>query len=297
MKNNRLFGIIYLLLSKETITAKELAEYFEVSTRTIYRDIDALSEMNIPIYMSKGKNGGIHLMEHYKFDKALLNDHEQQQILFSLQELSKLNADNQETYKKMKSLFSQNDESWFEVDFSVWGNSYHHKIRFDQIKTAILEKRIIKFLYFNSYENKAQRIVEPLKLIFKHNSWYLFGYDQTKQDTRLFKITRIRDLILTELSFTKRPQIEEKKVEQSPHLISLILEIDSCCSFRVYDEFDEASIKVLENGNFLINQTFPFSDWIFGFILSFSNHIRVIEPEFIKEEIITRLQKSLTHYL
>ena len=81
MKQNRLFGIIYLLLSKNTMTAKELSEYFEVSTRTIYRDIELLSELNIPIYMSKGKNGGIFLLENYKFDKSLLTNEEQNQIL------------------------------------------------------------------------------------------------------------------------------------------------------------------------------------------------------------------------
>ncbi|MEI3402409.1 MAG: HTH domain-containing protein [Clostridia bacterium] len=86
MKTNRLFGIIYLLLSKNTMTAKELAEYFEVSTRTIYRDIELLSELNIPIYMSKGKNGGISLLENYKFDKSLLTNEEQNQILFHYKE-------------------------------------------------------------------------------------------------------------------------------------------------------------------------------------------------------------------
>ena len=104
MKNNRLFGIIYLLLSKETMTANELSEYFEVSTRTIYRDIETLSELNIPIYMSKGKNGGIHLLNNYKLDKTLLTDQEQNQILFSLQGVNKLQIDQDHIYEKLKTL-------------------------------------------------------------------------------------------------------------------------------------------------------------------------------------------------
>lgn len=87
------------------MTAAELAAYFEVSTRTIYRDIDALSECRIPIYMSKGKNGGIRLLDNYKLDKALLSDEEQKQILFSLQSINKLEIDNTSTYEKLKQIF------------------------------------------------------------------------------------------------------------------------------------------------------------------------------------------------
>lgn len=296
MRNNRLFGIIYLLLSKEPRTAKELAEYFEVSARTIYRDIDALSELNIPIYMSKGKNGGIHLLEQYKFDKALLNEEEQKQILFSLEELNKLNMDNQEIYKKMKSLFSLKDESWFDVDFSVWGNSAQHQLSFNLIKSAVLNKNVIQFSYFNSHGEKTERTAEPLKLIFKHNAWYLFGFDQTKQEPRLFKITRIRNLTLTENTFEPKPILPEIKEDHAPYLVKLKMEIDSSCFYRVIDEFEESSIKVLDNGNLLVEQEYPFSDWIYGFILSFSDKAKVIEPQFVKEEIIKRLQNSLKNY-
>lgn len=107
MKNNRLFGIIYILLSKKMITAKELADYFEVSTRTIYRDVETLSLLDIPIYMSKGKNGGISLLENYKFDKTLLTDDEQKSILFSLQEISGLNINDNSLYEKLKTVFNK----------------------------------------------------------------------------------------------------------------------------------------------------------------------------------------------
>ncbi len=296
MKNNRLFGIIYLLLTNEMMRAKELAEHFEVSTRTIYRDIETLSEINIPIYMSRGKNGGIGLLENYKLDKALLNDEEQKQLLFSLQELNKLKLGSQETMDKMKALFSKQDEDWFEVDFSVWGNSYHHKINFDLIKAAILNQKVIEFSYFNSYGTKTERCVEPFKLIFKHNAWYIYGWDRTKQATRLFKVTRIRDLQSTDIHFDRTMIATEKNTERPPKMIRLILEIDSTYSYRILDEFEESSIKVLENGNFLIDQQFPFTDWIFGFILSFSDHNKVIEPDFVREEIIKRLQNSLKQY-
>lgn len=123
MKNNRLFGIIYLLLSNDSMTANELANYFEVSTRTIYRDIESLSELNIPIYMNKGKNGGICLLENYKFDKSLLTDEEQRQILFSLQGINKLQVNNDQIYQKMKNIFFKNDDNCFDCfNVSIWNN-------------------------------------------------------------------------------------------------------------------------------------------------------------------------------
>ncbi len=130
MKNNRLFGIIYILLSKRMITAKELANYFEVSIRTIYRDVETLSSLDIPIYMSKGKNGGIGLLENYKFDRTLLTENEQKSILFSLQEISELKIDNTNLLEKLKNVFNKENENWFDIDFGIWGNSNAHKENF-----------------------------------------------------------------------------------------------------------------------------------------------------------------------
>ncbi|MDE6141368.1 MAG: YafY family transcriptional regulator, partial [Bacilli bacterium] len=203
MKNNRLFGIVYLLLSNENMTAKKLADYFEVSTRTIYRDIEALSELHIPIYMNKGKKGGICLTDNYKLDKALLTDDEQKEILFSLQGINKLQIATDKTYNKLQSVFLKNDESWFEVDFSIWGESPHHKQSFEEIKKAIINKSVIEFSYFSSYGAQTIRRVEPLKLCFKHNSWYLLGFDQGKKDYRFFKIMRIKDLNILNETFER----------------------------------------------------------------------------------------------
>lgn len=297
MKNNRLFGILYLLLSKEKITSKELAEYFEVSTRTIYRDIEVLCELQIPICMSKGKNGGIHLLENFKLDKSLLTEEEQKDILFSLNQMNTLKIENDKTYEKMKNLFQNEEDSWFEVDFSVWGNSKEHKENFEKIKGAILEQKKLQFSYFNSYGTYTNREVEPMKLHFKYNSWYLEAFDLTKEDYRIFKILRMKDLIVLEETFEKR-KIEKKK-ELNPEnfkVVQLVLQIDKSQSYRVYDEFEEKNIKKTEDGNFLVTVEYPFTDWVYGYILSFGSSLKVLEPGFIKEEIIKRLKKNLQNY-
>lgn len=293
VKNNRLFGIVYLLLSKESVTANELADYFEVSTRTIYRDIETLSELNIPIYMSKGKNGGISLLDNYKLDRVLLTDEEQNQILFSLQGINKLQIDKNNTYEKMKSIFLKDDENWFDVDFSVWGKSLEHQRNFETIKKAIIDKKVLEFSYFSSYGNKTVRLVEPLKLCFKHNAWYLCAFDRDKDDYRLFKIMRIKDLKASSETFERTmKEMEEEPIET----VRLVLEIDKKIAYRVYDEFDEQSIQTTADGNFIVTVEFPFNDWLIGYILSFGTYAKVLEPSVIKEEIIERLKKSLDNY-
>lgn len=295
MKSNRLFGIIYLLLSKNTMTAKELAEYFEVSTRTIYRDIELLSELNIPIYMSKGKNGGIFLLDNYKFDKSLFTDEEQNQILFSLQGMNKLQIDNNDIYEKLKNIFSKDDEIWFDVDFSVWGKSNTHNQIFQIIKKAILNKYVIEFSYYNSNGENTKRKVEPLKLCFRYNAWYLCGFDQSKNDYRFFKLMRIKDFKILEQTFERTMNIYSDKNNNPPIMVKLVLQIDKCLAYRVYDEFDESEITN-EDENFIVKVELPLNDWVYGYILSFGEHIKVLEPSYIKKEIIDKLNKSINNY-
>lgn len=296
MKNNRLFGIIYLLLSKDTLTAKELADYFEVSVRTIYRDIESLCALDIPITMTKGKNGGIKLLENFKFDKTLLTEREQREILFSLQGINKLEITSPKTYEKLSNIFSKTDESWFEVDFSIWDNSVSHKEKFEMLKNSIIEKRVIMFSYFSSYGQRTHRKVEPLKLYFKHNSWYLCAFDLDKSDYRFFKIMRMRDLVVLDEIFDRVMDYIETEYDKPIETVDLVLKIDASQAYRVYDEFPEKSIEQQKDGHFLVSLSLPNTDWIYGYILSFGDTVEVIEPAFVKAEIIARLRKSLDNY-
>lgn len=296
MKNNRLFGILYLLLSKNKITAKELADYFEVSIRTIYRDIDILSSLSIPIYASKGKNGGIELLEDYKFDKSIFTEEEQKEMLFSLQSLKKVNANDNHLLEKMKTIFSSvEEEEWFEIDFNGWDYSELHQENFNLIKDAILKKRVLEFTYFNSYGETSKRIVEPLKLCFKYNAWYLSAYDRAKEDSRFFKLMRIRNLKLLEDTFERRELPKPKEVSV-PMITKITLEIDSSEAYRVYDEFSDASITKLENGKFLVELELPENDWLYGYLLSFGEHIKILKPTRIRNIIKAKLEKSLKNY-
>lgn len=296
MQTNRLFEMVYLLLERKTMTAKELAQRFEVSTRTIYRDVEVLSSANIPIYCSKGKGGGIHLLENFVLDKSILSETEQNQILFALQSLEKLKAsDEHQTLDKMHRIFKKQSKDWIQIDFSSWGTSKEKDTTFAIIKEAILNCQVITFIYYNTYGQQKQRTVEPLQIWFKDKAWYLKAYCREKQDYRIFKIARMKHITKQEETFERTlPKQPEKSWEIKTVLLKL--QIDKKMAYRIYDEFEESQIQVLENGNFYITVEYPENDWIYGYILSFGEYIQVIEPEYIKEEIKRQLQKTLENY-
>ena len=296
--NNRLFEIIYILLERKKVTAKELAEKFEVSTRTIYRDIDLLSASGIPIYAVKGKDGGISILDNYVLDKSLLSEEEQNQILFSIQAMKKINGqDEKDILNKMSRLFNKKVDDWIKVDFSNWGKEALQDKRFDMIKTAILDKKLIEFTYYNSNSEKTKRIVEPLQIYFKDKSWYLIVYCRVKNDYRIFKMARMKELKLCNEHFEREipNEYEDKSIDFKTILLEL--EISNKLAYRVYDEFENEEITKNKDGNFIIKVEYPENEWIYGYILSFGEYIKVISPESIKDIIKKKAQKILNNYI
>lgn len=294
MQINRLFEIVYLLLEKETVTAKELAGHFEVSVRTIYRDIDILSTAGIPVYTNKGKGGGISLLDNFVLDKSILSEEEQNQIIFALQSLEKLDRNSEKkALEKMSRLFRKETENWIEIDFSNWSNENN---KFEMIKQAILKKQVMEFTYFNSYGEEMKRQVEPLQIWFKDKAWYMKAYCRVKQDYRIFKIARIRDIKILEETFERELPQEQEKKPYEIKFISIELEISKEKAYRVYDEFEKENIEKKEDGNFIVHVEYPENDWVYEYILSFGEHIKVIEPESARNIIKDKIQKMIKNY-
>lgn len=120
MQDSRLFKMIYYLLENGKTSAPRLAEKFEVSVRTIYRDIDVISSAGIPIFVTVGRNGGIQIADDFVMDKTMLSDKEKEDILMAMQSIAKIDEDNRDTVTKLSSLFRIKNDSWLEVDLSRW---------------------------------------------------------------------------------------------------------------------------------------------------------------------------------
>lgn len=293
--NNRLFEILYILLQKKKITVKELAEKFEVSTRTIYRDVETLSSANIPIYMSKGKDGGIGILEEYVLNKSILSEEEQNQILVALQSLEKMSGHTEkDVLEKMSTIFNKKATDWIKIDFSDWSPSKENT--FQIIKSAILNKQLVEFTYYNSVGEKNLRIVEPLQIWFKNKSWYLISYCRFKKDYRFFKLTRMKEVKLLEENF-EREMPKQHEGKKNFKNILLELEISKEMSYRVYDEFDSKEITKKDDGNFIVKVEFPENEWVYSFILSFGEYAKILSPEYAKNIVKEKLQSTLENYL
>jgi len=298
MQTSRLFEIIYILLNKKLATAKELAEHFGVSQRTIYRDVDTLCLAGIPVYTEKGKGGGISLMPNFVLNKSILSEAEQNEILTALQGLSGVKTTQTENVlKKLSTIFNKNSIRWLEVDFTDWG--YQSENLFPDLKTAILERRVAEFDYYSSYGEKTYRRVEPVQLWFKSKAWYLKGFCLTRQDMRIFKLSRIRDMTVTDEIFSERnlltsppnPAPEEHQKQD----VTLVLKIAPEMTYRVLDEFYEAEQQ--PDGSLTVTIVWPEDDWLYGFIFSFGEYVEVLAPEHIREIIKNKLLKTAEKYL
>lgn len=298
MQINRLFQMIYLLLNREKITAKELAERFEVSTRTIYRDLDVLSEAGIPIYATKGKNGGISLLPDFVLNKSVLSEEEQKGILFSLQGLSAIGEqDAAPVLKKMEAFFQKEERNWIEVDFSEWASGAEQRDKFDLIKKAVLGQYLLRFTYSNTSGEQGERTIEPMMLRFKNAAWYLQGYCRNKQDFRVFKISRIQNLSLLEEPFDLRPAPDISLAVDSPmDLMELEMRCAPEIAFLIYDSFDPQSITRQEDGYLHVKTWYPEDHWAYGHLLSFGNMIEVLSPKRVREKLHRLAKKTADLY-
>lgn len=278
-------------------SAPELAKKFEVSTRTIYRDLDTISAAGIPIYATQGKGGGISLLENYVLDKSLFSEKEQEQILMSLQGIASTKGENSdELLSKLSALFQIKGTDWIEVDFSDWNKNKADQV-FGEIKKAIFDRRIITFSHFGSDGRHLSRSVKPLKLIFKGNDWYLYGFCLLRNDYRFFKLTRIKDLETTAETFIRKMSDLPKEKMEMPHYntVSVVLKFAPQIAFRVHDEFS-GDITTDEEDNLYVTAELPEHEVLYHYLLTFGDNVEVLTPAHIRDGIKNKVCSILKKY-
>ena len=301
MKINRLLEITLILLNKKSVTAQELAERFEVSTRTIYRDVDELSAAGVPVLTNKGSGGGISLMENFAINKAMFTEHERDSVLLALKTLQATHYPEIDAIvEKIGAVFKNAAAAdWVHIEFSPWGSGPNEENKFLNIKKAILETKVVAFDYINADGILSRRQVEPMQLDFKGQAWYLWGYCKTRRDFRTFRISRIRNLSITDEGF-KRRTLESVKDEEPAvkpkNLVTLKLRFQPENLYRVYDDYDQERITRNKDGTYDVTVTFPEDEWVYGYIMSFGDRVEVLEPPHIRDIIKKRMQKALDFY-
>lgn len=326
LKTERLLETVFLLLDKRKVTAEALAARFGVSKRTVLRDMESLSLAGIPIYSRQGKEGGFSLMETFILDKSLLTAEEQKEILSALETMKPFTENHTEKLlMKLKGIFSSPEPrtDWLEVDFFRWGKKNGDSEKFNLLKTCILKRQPVAFVYSGTSGKTENRQTYPLKLVFKKNTWYLQGFCPDKNDYRTFKLNRLRELSVLPGNFedkyhpplldtseyvpenpatnppdTSNPNPPDTTMPNPPiPVISLTLQFSPEAAYRVYDEFEPEEIKRNDDGSFTVEVSYPETDWVYGYILSFGSTVTVIAPRKAAEIIKSRSEKIFQKYL
>lgn len=289
MKIDRQIGILSVLLQKETVTAPSLAEQFEVSRRTINRDIEDLCKAGIPIVTKQGVNGGISIMEDYKLDKTLFTQREMQDILAGLRSLDSVNGTNRygqlmEKLSAGSSDFMVGNQSVL-IDLSSW---YKEALapKIERIRMSIDKSRELEFVYY-SPKGESIRCIEPYYLIFRWASWYVWGWCKKREDFRLFKLNRMEQLQISENVFARRqvpmPDLRNERIFPGGIRVKVLFEPE--CKWRLVEEFGSESFTEREDGKLLFRADYTDKENLITWILSFRDKAELLEPTEIRDEI------------
>lgn len=308
MKIDRLVSIIMILLDKKRIGAQELADMFEVSPRTIYRDIDAINMAGIPISSTTGVGGGFEILSNYKIDKNVFTTTDISAILMGLYNLTDMVRGDEliNALAKVKSFIPAERAKDIElkanqiyIDLSPWMGNKNTERYLSIIKTALQENKLLSFNYIDRYGNKTERIAEPYQLILKSNHWYFQGYCHIRNDFRLFRLCRMSNLQMKKETFIPRvyqkPQLYfddilatlQTKIKIRVHKSI----IDRVLDFCTYDD-----ISPDDDEKYVVQFPFIENEYSYNILLSFGNKCECLEPLHIRNELKHRLQDILTLY-
>ncbi|MFD1427383.1 putative DNA-binding transcriptional regulator YafY [Kroppenstedtia sanguinis] len=299
-KIERLISIVMILLQKEVVSASEFSRLFNVTRRTIQRDMEALNNANIPIYAEYGAEGGYALMEEYKFDKRLLNQKDIENILVALGGFEQLitNHEIQTTMQKINGMTNTDISPKLDLSFYDWPGRSQIKEDISFIKQAIENHWLLKFEYVDQKGNKTSRVVEPYKIHLSEMHWYLFGYSLEREDYRTFKLTRILK-IQKNGSFIPRSDKEikgEKQRTEQQNWVSVQLWIDVAVRDQFIERYGKNAVTKVNARSYLATIRLPDSQFAFQFLAGFGNQVKIIDPKDFIANYLAFLNETVNLY-
>ncbi|MCR5848977.1 MAG: YafY family transcriptional regulator [Lachnospiraceae bacterium] len=300
MKIDRLIGILSILLQKEMVTAPELAEHFEVSRRTINRDIEALCKAGIPIQTTQGVGGGISIMSGYRMDRTILTSRDMQMILAGLRSLDSVSGSGyygqlMEKIQAGSSELVSGRESIL-IDLSSWyKNTLSPKI--SMIQDAIENRNLLKFKYF-APSGESERTIEPYYIVFKWSSWYVYGWCKKRKDFRLFKLNRMDNVKVSDKTFECRnvPLPDMSAELMYPRNIKVKALFDADMKWRLVEEFGTKCYSETEDGMLLFTADYSDMDNLVSWMLTFGDKVEVLEPVEVRERLKEMADKMIKMY-
>ncbi len=299
MKIYRLIGIITTLQQKKTVTAPYLAEKFQVSRRTINRDIEDICKAGIPLVTTQGAGGGISIMEGFSLDTTVFTRQELEAIFTGLKTLDSVSpsASGENLARKIGAVPSLEAAGHMAIDLAS-----HYKedlaSKLELIKSAIEASRCIAFRYY--YEKgEDDKLIEPCQIVFKWSDWYVFGFCRQRQDFRLYKLRRLWGLQVTQDAFSPR-EIPEEKRRFGSHMTDdymVAAVYDPCVKYRLVEEYGPGWFTEQEDGKLYARRGFTTRQQAVDWFLGFGDKAKVLEPPEMVERMKSVLEAARGLYL
>ncbi|MCL2047235.1 MAG: YafY family transcriptional regulator [Defluviitaleaceae bacterium] len=297
MKLDRLLGIVTILLQKERVTAPELAAKFEVTRRTIGRDIDALCMAGIPVITHQGAGGGLSIAEGFKLDKSVLTTDELSGIIAAIKGIGSVSQSSgierilDKLHANASAVVSMREPVIIDLA-SYYKGQLTDKI--ERIKQAVLEARLIEFDYFYD-KGEGRRRIEPYFVIFQWSSWYVFGFCLERQDWRLFKLQRLWNLSMCDERYSPREIPQEKRDFGFTDDVKLAAIFDPSAKYQLIEIYGLDCYTETHEG-ILFEFGFANREYLVSWLLSFGGKVKVLEPDYIAEDLKAAAKKILELY-
>ncbi|MUT68814.1 YafY family protein [Paenibacillus sp. NEAU-GSW1] len=299
MKLERLIAIIYKLLNNDVISAATLAEEFQVAPRTIYRDIDAICAAGFPVISYQGNKGGYGMIEGYKMDKSLLGSYDVTSLITVLSSLSSVFKDEraQGTIDRLRTIGSEHETSSLAVDIDARNTDPETLPR---LRTAITERKVVRFDYINAKNERTTREIEPIKLHYKYSNWYIYGYCLAREDYREFRLSRMIFAQLTDQTFEPHQELKEAtKKEWLDPVEEVVITVGPETLADALDRFHHVEKHFQADGS--MTMRIPVyrpleARWLWSILLSFGGGAEVLEPKALRTVIKNQLQQALILY-
>ncbi|MED1092382.1 YafY family protein [Bacillus paramycoides] len=301
MKLERLISIIFKLLNNEILSASNLADEFQVSPRTIYRDIEAICAAGIPVVSYQGTNGGFGIIKGYKFDKSLMGSYDILNLITVLSSLSNVFKDKEieHTIDRLKSLDTSSNFKSLSVDLESHRTEPNSLMN---LRKAIHEKKVIHFNYISNKNEFTSREVEPIHLHYKFRNWYIYGYCRERQNYREFRLSRMMGVTLTQEKFLQNHEIKDEVFYSNRNLVGfedVVIWVSPNSLAEVLDQFQNSSKTINDDGSMTITISVyqPLqAGWLKSILLSFGSGAKIVKPVELQSILIDEAKKIIKVY-
>ncbi|WP_235959475.1 helix-turn-helix transcriptional regulator [Paenibacillus silvestris] len=310
MKIDRLLAITMLLLNRRRISAKELSERFEVSLRTVYRDVEAINQAGIPVVSFAGLSGGYEIMDQYRLERQFLSLEELQSIIVGLKGIRSTVGDQEigNLLDKVGALVAKSEQNTAArlddqliIDMNPWRRGSEDKEKLNTLRCAIKDSKMISFQYISSQSEQSVRSAEPMSIVAKGFGWYLYGYCLLRQDFRIFRLNRMKEIEVLSETFERRTETKEPFQhgwgQRDPStLITLVLHAQQSIQAQIEDYFQQKQIAYQNDGSMIITATQPDEPWLHSLLLGYGPSVRIIEPAHLAAAIKEKAEKIVQLY-